>query len=535
MSGDKMTDSGGGAGAKNSTKKKRNSAGTGKQHAAGAESVPKLRKAVTVGSMYPGVNVTFTKTDRYGIRELEETVRVAPIARSIWQLQLVAFPYFNFKVVMPDAGELDGAIIPKMEEVDRRINTAMCCAQAMHDVITYGCAIFEAVWGEDDDGWIVPAALQRLPAASFATAPSSVVGSDRYVTGHLLKGIVYDKEENVTRYYQTQGNGQQIEIPADHIIHIRDLRSNYVDGEPYVQGIVATISQLEFVRKRMMQTVSRVGAPPMVVRVGLPPDVAKRLEETGEGITGALPGEGKTVGDAMFSQLWELGSMIAQEPSPDVATVIPNGIDIDWQRPSVPLNPIEIDQYLIREAVSHIFPRDVLEVLSSAISTSAAPLLDLLKIMVQGWQQIVSIPFEARVWTRMLELNGYEGYRAELEWASIIPEDPNKEIERTLAYFHAHIITLDEARARLGLPPLDEAGKKQLFDELLKYSVPQSLMQQDMGVGMGIGGGESTHVEGVPTMETPTEETPPAEEAPAEGGELVFTEEGLPLAGEEEP
>lgn len=472
-----------------------------KENARKARKAPKLgsKKISPVGSSYPVVNTTFTRTDRYGIRELEETVRVAPIARSIWQLQLVAFPYFNFNVVAPDSEKVDEDVRVKLEEVDRRISMAICCAQAMHDVITYGSAIFEVVWGEDEDGWVVPVILQRLPAASFATAPSFVTGNENYVTGHLLKGIVYDRQENRYRYFQTQDRtGKQVEIPAENIIHIKDARSSFVDGEPYVQGIVATISQLEFVRKRMMQTVSRVGAPPMLVKVGLPPEVTKRLEETGEGVTGALPGEGRTIGDAMFSQLWELGAAIAQEPSPDVATVVPNGIDIEWQRPSVPLNPTDIDQYLIREAVSHIFPRDVLEVLSNAISTSAAPLLDLLKIMVQGWQQICSIPFENKVWTKMLELNGYEGYRVEMEWASIIPEDPRVKVEQALTFFNAHIITLDEARNMLGLPPLDEEGKKQLFDEMLKYKVPQSMMQQGMGgmmgglAGMmgGLGGGE---------------------------------------------
>lgn len=462
-------------------------------------------KVTPTGSAYPYVRSQFG-WNRYGIRELEETVRIAPIARSLWQLQMVAFPYFDFKIVAPRNVIVnkkdEERLLPKMEATDRKIDTTNCCKQTMYDVMTYGSSLFEIVWGEDEEGWIVPIALQRLPAVSFRQAPTHVSGNTtRYQCGNLLKGIVLDKETNLYHYYQLQDetSGVPVEIPAANIIHIKDSNSTFVDGEPYLAGIVSTVAQLEFVRKRMMQTISRVGSPQTKVTVGVP----KEYLEAGGGLTGALPGENTTLADAMYSQLWEFGSALSENYSADASVVVPYGIDVDWQRPSVPLNPTEMDQYLIREAVSHIFPRDVLEVLSNSISTTSAPLLELLKIMVQGWQQICSIPFENQLWTKFLLVNGFREYRIELEWAPLIPEDPkieeNRTLEKTLQLFDRHIITLEECRDALGLDTskLDEL-KKVLYEEMLAYKAPQSLQYRRNEEVPAEEGGLPTDMAGTP-------------------------------------
>ncbi len=427
--------------------------------------------------------------------ELEEAARVAPIARSLWQLQLIAFPYFDFSILAPRGKEVkksdEDRLLPKMEEVDRKIRTSVCCAQTMYDVITYGSALFELVWKTDDDGWIVPAELQRLPAASFSQAPPGISGNTkRYQCGNLLKGIVLDKEDNSLHYYQTQDStATPIEIPSANIIHIKDVNSVFVDGEPYIAGIVSTISQLEFVRKRFMQTISRVGSPQMKVTVGVP---EKYLPTDGSiGITSALPGASNSKSDMMFSQLWEFGSELARSQTADISFVAPEGVNVDWQRPVVPINPTDPDAYLIREAISHIFPRDVLEVLSASISTTSAPLLELLKIMVQGWQQTCAIPFENKLWTKFVEVNGFKDYRVELDWSPLIPEDKKAEEDRAIRLFEQHIITLDEVRSKLGETKLDEKTRQTLFDEMLKYRVPQSMMPQQSPFGGGFGGAPS--------------------------------------------
>ena len=501
-----------------------------------------------VGSSYPNV-ISMFGWNRYGIRELEETVRVAPIARSIWQMQLVAFPYFEFNIVAPrgiEVGEKDKErILHKLEEVERRINTTDCCKQTMHDVMTYGSAFFEIVWGEDEDGWLVPTALQRLPASSFVTAPSHASGNTtRYQTGHLLKGVVLDKNDGSYHYYQVQDNTKTapIEIPAANIIHIKDNNNVFIDGEPYLAGIVSTIAQLEVVRKNMMQTISRVGAPQAKFTVGVPNEYL----EMGGGITSALPGESgefSTAGDDFYTQLWEYAAAMAENYSHNVATVIPKGIEMDWQRASVPMNPMDSDQYLIREAINHIFPRDFLEVLGNSISSTSQPLLNLLELMVHGWQQICSIPFENRIYTRMLLANGFKNYRVEFDWAPFLPEDEKAEEERTLQKWYGlidrNLVTMKEFREAVGLPVDNwEELKKEIYDEMLARKVPQSLMQQAAPLGaegemggleamMGGAGGEEE-------MATEEEASVGEEDLLMQGGEEEIPEEDATISDAED-
>ena len=454
----------------------------------------KPAKATAIGAPFPNINSMFTGR-RLDVKLLKETARSAPVSRNLWQLQLIAFPWFDFKIVTDGAEEdleedENKTLITKLERLDRTLQTNILCAQAMYDIVTFGSALFEITWKEDDDGYYVPDVLQRLPAESFKQAPPGVSGNkENYIVGNILKGIVFDKKTKSYQYWQLQDSygstGIPIQIPTEQIIHIKDARSAYIDGEPYLAGIVSTISQLEYVRKKLMQTVTRVGTPKQTATVGIPPSYIKMIEanQVPVGITSAVPGANTTLYDSMMTDLWDLARTVVENQNSDLAIAVPEGIKIDYERPSIPFNPTEVDQYLIKEAIYHIFPRDILEVAAQAISTSSSPLLELLKMMVQGWQSLCSIQFENNVWNKFLELNGYEGYRIELDWAQLLPEDKNQVTTRTLNLFTNHVITLNEARAELGLVTLSEEEKQELFKELQIWKSPQSIGQNSEQMG----------------------------------------------------
>jgi hypothetical protein len=286
-------------------------------------------------------------------------------------------------------------------------------------------------------------------------------GNNQYVVGNLLRGIIIDKKEKdpvqAKQFWQMQDSSGAtsfpVRIPSENVIHIRDAKSRYIDGTPYLLGLTSSISQLEFIRKRMMQTVSRIGAPNAVITVGVPDAYIK---EGAPPQISALPGSSATLTDDMFTQLWGYAAAVSQNLSSDLATVVPNGVKVDWQRPTVPINPTEFDQYIIREITGHIFPRDAVEFIGTAISTSSEPLLDLLKLMVQGWQALCSVPFEQYLWSEFLQKNGFDGYRIELDWAPLVTPDKTKETTMVLQKFNLHIITIKEAREELGLETSDE-------------------------------------------------------------------------------
>ena len=474
------------------------------------------KKAAAIGAPFPNVT-TYFSGKRTDIKLLEQTARAPPVARSLWQLQLIAFPWFDFKIIPPsDEDDVDEdqnkELLNKLEEIERRIQTTIMCSQAMYDIITYGSAVFELTWKSDEDGYVVPDVVQRLPAQSFRTTPAGASNKNAYIVGNILKGIVFNKADNKYEFYQIQdsySSGTPVQIPTEQIIHIKDNRTAYVDGEPYLLGITSTIAQLEFVRKRVMQTASRIGAPKQVATVGIPPEYLKALEanKIPVAVTSAVPGvSGGTAADSMLTDLWDLARTVVENQNSDIAVAVPNGIKLDWERPSIPFNPTEIDAYLIKEAIYHIFPRDILEVAAQAISTTSSPLLELLKMMVQGWQSICTIQFENLLWNKFLEYNGFEGYRIEIEWASLIPPDQQKIESMAMAQFNLHTITLNECRTKMGLPPLDPApwmdglSEREILEKEISLwrtgQLPQEMgaggMGGDMFGGMDMGGEEES-------------------------------------------
>lgn len=314
----------------------------------------KSTKSGPIGSPFPNMNTMFTGR-RIDVKLLEQTARAPPVARSLWQLQLIAFPWFDFNIIPPSDTEpdedADKKLKIKLEEIERRLHTTIMCSQAMYDIVTYGSAVFELTWKEDEDGYVVPDVVQRLPAQSFRQAPAGAIGDrTRYVVGNILKGIVYDKTSKEYQYWQLQdpygSTGVPVQIPTEQLIHIKDSRSSYVDGEPYLAGITSTIAQLEFVRKRVMQTVTRIGSPKQVATVGIPQSYLKALEanQIPVSITSAVPGASTTPADVMLTDLWDMARVVVENQNSDLAVAVPEGISLQWERPSIPFNPTEIDQ-----------------------------------------------------------------------------------------------------------------------------------------------------------------------------------------------
>ena len=178
-----------------------------------------------------------------------------------------------------------------------------------------------------------------------------------------------------------------------------------------------------------------------------------------------------------------------ENQSADLAVAVPRGIELSWDQGHVAFNPTEIDNYLIKEAISHIFPRDMLEIQTAAISATSQPLLQLLKMMVQGWQNMCSKAFQEQVWNKFLEYNGYTGWTVTFDWDDLIPQDEQVKQNIALQRFTNHIITLDEARESLGLPALDPAPwmeglttREILEKELTLWRNPMVGQQQQGGM-----------------------------------------------------
>ena len=133
----------------------------------------------------------------------------------------------------------------------------------------------------------------------------------------------------------------------------------------------------------------------------------------------------------------------------------------------------------------------MLEIQAAAISATSQPLLQLLKMMVQGWQNMCSRQFTERIWNEFLKLNGWEGWTCEFVWRDLIPQDEQVKQTLTIQRFVNHIVTLDEARESLGLPPLNDEERAVLMQELTLWKNPMAGQQQPGQQGNGVGGQKS--------------------------------------------
>jgi hypothetical protein len=143
---------------------------------------------------------------------------------------------------------------------------------------------------------------------------------------------------------------------------------------------------------------------------------------------------------------------------------VPPGSQLTYPPVSMPMRPTEIDQYIKRDIVNHLIPTSFLDTLGSTLSKSAQPALDLFILLANGWREVCARPFEA-FYSKLLELNGFEGWTVTFDWWPIAPKDVSAEHSRALAAHGAGLLSINEARDMMGQPALDDTGLEALYAE----------------------------------------------------------------------
>ncbi|HWQ20088.1 MAG TPA: ADP-ribosyltransferase, partial [Methanotrichaceae archaeon] len=408
----------------------------------------------------------------------------------------------------------------KLLELDKRMGTERLMSLNWIDCITFGSGLTEVGWGKVD-GWTAPEYAIYLDATSFDWWPPYAV-PPRFVTGRILRGIVYDAQERHTEYWQRPWMGsfpinldmtelaedQRKEwmgeaqskgargIPEANILHIKDTRSRYPDGRTYLAGIAATAMQLEAVRKSMMQRVNRIGAPPLGIKVN-------EIYDEKTGLSKADP----------FGRIDAPRYKRAYDAAVDIAKNYGgNSVQIYWpehepqfQGLQATESIIEYDTYLKAEILNHLIPRDWVEQNGAAVSKSSAPLLDLALMVVRGWRKIIAAPYEL-LYTEILEQNGFEGWSVEFTFEDPNTYDPIEIHREALQLWPTGGITIDRLYEVMGWEPLTDEEREQIKER------QEFLASQKKQAG-GWGGGGSTPaeepVEGESAPEEEGDETPP--------------------------
>ncbi len=406
-----------------------------------------------------------TYTERPITADLMATNRsVPPIMSALSGLSRLCFAGFDFVLLPLDEGD-DGDqkkmddVKAEMKRTDARIGrvgkqgkvgTLGLVRGAFLDGCTYRQAVVEFATAPLD-GWTTFSAIQLLPGISFSSLPSQLSGQERYVPDALLRGIVYDSDEEITRFWQGRGAGQFVEIPAENVLYLED--SAIPADTSMMKSITPTVEQWKEVRKIAMLAEGRVGVPNETVQID-----GRELAEMA-----------KADIKINHADLQAYATKLLEGQSYDQAQLSIAGMKLQYPNIPIPLNPWEADQYLKTEVLNFFFGKDITEQLAQAISVSASPAKALLDARIASERELWGRPFEG-LWNQWLEWNGYD-LRCELAWLDWTPADKEAEANNVRADLAAGMILIDEARALRGYGALDtdddgEDEREKLYEEI---------------------------------------------------------------------
>jgi hypothetical protein len=297
-----------------------------------------------------------------------------------------------------------------------------------------------------EGSWLNFTEIQHLPAQSFSLTPPGVSG-DAYIADKILPGIIYDSNQDITRFFQSSAStgSTATEIDPTNLLYAEDV--TVPDDVSFLRVLQPTIESWKEVRRYGMTAEKRIAVPNETARVDAN-DIVKMVEAK-------IP--------VRLQDLIDHCDDLAENQAYSNKKVALPATHIEYPSISMPLNPWEADKYLREEVVSFFFKRDVLEVTTQAISASNNAAKDLLDLHVASEREIWGKPFET-LWSDWLAWNGFE-LVDEFDWWNWSPEDQKAEHEKNLQNYRSHAMTVNEFRRLEGLPELDEAGIKAMAAE----------------------------------------------------------------------
>lgn len=385
---------------------------------------------------------------------ISEILKVPKVLSSITTLSRLCFPGFDYNIIALDENDDTQSenilqVSKKLKELDQKIgifgrhakvSMIDLLRRTMLDTLCYRQAIFEYVYEKDSDGWLVPK-VQHLPAISFSQSAAGLIGNSRYAQDYLLPGIIYDVNTKQIRFFQKVSSyDEPKELDSEQILYIEDVAMPA--DTSMVASLVPVVMQWQELRKNLMLASHRIGVPNEIAQIELP-------SENGSVVN--------------ISDLINYAKDLVTNQSGETAKVSLPGMKLEYPNISMPLNPIDPDQYLKREIIEHFFARDILEVTTQAISASSAPGKLLLDQIVAGYREVNGKPWESFI-NNWLEINGFE-LKCEFLYWDITPKDQAAERKHMLDSLKAGSMLINEYRRLNGLREYTDEELERLFNE----------------------------------------------------------------------
>ena len=299
----------------------------------------------------------------------------------------------------------------------------------------------------NEGGWQNFAEIQALSAQSFGTA-SSLAG-DNYLPDKILPGVVFDKVQDATRFFQYPGTGMAKELDPEGILYIEDV--TVPDDLSFLKVLNPVMESWKEVRRYGMLAERRIAVPNQTSRV----DAKDVIALAGAGLLAKMPN--------FMQVLTDKCDDLAENQSYANTKSVPAGARLEYPSISMPLNPWEADQYLKDEISDFFFKRNVIKRVEQAISVSGNADKAMLDIHISSERELWGKPYEG-LWNQWLEWNGFElvDEFAYWDWS---PADQDSTVKREVMKLNAGMSLINDARRACGDSEYSEEELAQLTIE----------------------------------------------------------------------
>jgi hypothetical protein len=338
------------------------------------------------------------------------------------------------------------------------------------DRFWFGESFFNTVWQQDGARYYIEK-IRRLPPESFDTAPTDIDDGD--VAGAILKGVVYKTKDQEIHYYQTNSDGDTNELQEIHAI--KNPTCTEVAGEPEILPLTSILTMLDFAWKSQMQTVNRIGAPIMMLRI---------VNPTKDDI--------------------EYGRKVVRNWGKDTAFVLRDNMEVvnlPMKEGTVSLDTID---RLSDMVLDYWVPTSMIAKEGSLISNGGGSELELLYTYIAGIHRDIESAWE-EILQQYLDANGYEGYRINLTIPDPVVNNQELKIKQAEVGDSTGTLDINEIRERLGA---EERGEEDL--KLLPAYKKYPREGEDGEIEDPNQGGAFTD----PAQEENTPQTPEAQQQP---------------------
>lgn len=320
------------------------------------------------------------------------------------------------------------------------------------DRLWFGAAIFNPVWEKEGSKWILRK-VRRLPPESFGQPATTETGTGT-IYGDILRGI-FSTTDGEIRAVQTDSDGVQTELTNFKLI--TDPTSTEIAGEPGILPLVPILTMLDYTWKSQMQTINRIGAPILFIKIAQP------------------KGD-----DVAYAQ------KVLKSWGKDTAFVLRENMElIEYTTKEGTVTADTIDR-LAKMVLNYWTTTSMITTEGNTLGGSSASELDLLYTYIAGVHRETEAAWEELL-QEYLDVNGYAGYTVDIRIPDPQPDKSELKIKQAETGIKAGALDLNEIRILLGHDERSEEELAKLPGYHAQKSAPLQADQNNPTEGQGAG------------------------------------------------